>query len=168
MMCEGILSVDVFSPREISSVDRVAFERMVLAGGEVNPGTLPGLIDRAVALALLRVNGVLLGVSGIKRPYDSHRRDVFLSARASVDWQTYSVELGWTYVDPTGRGRRFGSILIQELIPSLKGESAFATSRANNERMHSSLTRFGFVPVGVAYPSKQNDQNIRLFVREKA
>jgi len=38
---------------------------MVLEAGEVNPNTLPGLIDRALALAFARLDGALVGVGAI-------------------------------------------------------------------------------------------------------
>ena len=48
----------------------------------------------------------------------------------------------------------------------MKGARVYATSTVNNDRMHSSLKRFGFKPVGVPYPSKQNEPGFScLYVR---
>ncbi len=156
--------VSVLPLRNVSAGERALFEQMVLEGGEVNPKTLPGLIDRALVLAFARLDGVLVGVGAIKRPYVSHRGDVFEWAQAELDSTKFEFELGWVYVNVSGRNRRLASRLVEELMLSLNGASVYATSRVDNERMHASLKRFGFKRVGVPYPSKQNEPEIQLFV----
>lgn len=156
--------VNVLPLREVSPEERALFEQMVLEGGEVNPKTLPGLVARALVLAFARLDRVLVGVGAIKRPYDSHRGDVFEWAKAELDPTQFEFELGWVYVNASGRNRRLASRLVEKLMPSLNGASVYATSRVDNTRMHASLTRFGFKRVGVPYSSKQNEPEIQLFV----
>lgn len=164
MRKDSDVSLNVLPPGEVSAEDRAAFEEMVLEAGEVNPNTLPGLIDGALALAFARLDGALVGVGAIKRPYGSHRGDVFKWAKSDLDPKQFPFELGWVYVKPAAQGRRIASRLVEKLMPVLNGARVYATSRVNNYRMHSSLKRFGFKPVGVPYPSKQNEPEIQLFV----
>ena len=158
------VAISVLPPAKVSAGERVAFEQMVREGGEVNPETLPGLIDRALALAFAHLDGVLVGVGAIKRPHESHRNDVFKWAKAELDSTQFKFELGWVFINESGRNRRLASRLVGELMPALYGTPVYATSRVNNNRMHSSLKRFGFKRIGVPYPSKQNQPAIQLFV----
>lgn len=160
----AVAAVSVLSPGAVSAEERVAFQQMVFEGGEVNPNTLPSLVDRALALAFARLDGTLVGVGAIKRPYESHRKDVFTWAMADLDPTQFEFELGWVYVSPSCRGKRIASRLVEKLMPVLIRAPVYATSRVDNERMHASLKRFGFKQVGVPYPSKQNEPEIQLFV----
>jgi ribosomal protein S18 acetylase RimI-like enzyme len=158
------VALSVLPPGEVSDEDRAAFEEMVLEAGEVNPNSLSGLIDRALALAFARIDGALVGVGAIKQPFGSHRAHVFKWAKSDLDPKQFPFELGWVYVKSSARGSRIASRLVEKLMPALKGARVYATSRVNNDRMHSSLKRFGFQPVGVPYPSQQNEPEIQLFV----
>jgi GNAT superfamily N-acetyltransferase len=158
------IAVIALLPREASAEERAAFEQMVLEAGEVNPDTLPGLIDRALALAFVRLDGTLVAVGAIKRPYSEHRGHVFTWAKSKIDPKQFEFELGWIYVKPAAQGKRIASRIVEKLMPVLNGALVYATSRVNNDRMHSSLKRFGFQPVGIPYPSKQNEPHIQLFI----
>jgi ribosomal protein S18 acetylase RimI-like enzyme len=158
------VSVSVLPPSQIAASERASFKQMILEGGEVNPKTLSGLIDRALALAFIWVDGALVGVGAIKRPYKSHRHDVFQYAKVEYDPMQFEFELGWVYVNKASRNRRLASRLVEALMPSLNGARVYATSRVDNARMHESLQRFGFKQVGTPYPSKQSEPEIQLFV----
>lgn len=84
MRKDSDVALDVLPPGEVSAEDRAAFEEMVLEAGEVNPNTLLGLIDRALALVFARLDGALVGGGAIKRPYGSHRGDVFKWAKCDL------------------------------------------------------------------------------------
>ena len=164
---ERAVIVNVFTWKNCPVDQLSVFKRMVIEGGQVDPQTLPGLIERALALAFVHSDGVLGGVGAIKRPYDSHRNEIFAKSRTRLKPTGFEFELGWIYVDPSLRGKRLGSSLVDKLMPSLKGEAAYATSSVNNERMHSSLRRVGFKLEGVPYPSAINEPPIQLFVCER-
>lgn len=144
--------------------DLATFRQMVIEGGEVDPNTLPGLIEQALALAFARMDSSLVGVGTIKRPYDAHRAKVFEKAKSLLNPSEFEFELGWFYVHPSARGNRLASKLVQALMPSLEGRAVYTTSRTDNDRMHASLKRAGFVQEGTPYPSKMNDQEIQLFI----
>ena len=158
------IEIEVLAPGDVSPADRAMFEHLVLEGAEVDPSTLPDLADRALALAFARLGGELLGVGAVKRPYVSHRDGVFASANADCDPGKFDFELGWVYVKPDHRKKRVSSRLVEKLMPWLNGSAVYATSGVNNDRMHSSLSRFGFKPIGTTFPSKQNKGELQLFV----
>jgi GNAT superfamily N-acetyltransferase len=157
--------LSVLPQRELGAEARAALVAMILEAGEVNPDTLSALIDRAIGFVFARIDGALVGVGAIKRPYDSHRRDVFSWAKCGLDPTEFPFELGWIYVKPEAQGNRIASQLVEKLMPLTNGERVYATSRVNNHRMHSSLKRFGFNAVGTPYDSRQNQPKIQLFVR---
>lgn len=153
----------VARPDEVTPADRAAFVKQVCEGGEVNPNTLPALVDRAVALAMARKDGSLVGVGAIKRPNLSHRGHVFKAAK--VDLLPDALELGWVFVQPATRGLGISAMIVEALVPYVGATRVYATSRVDNVPMHATLNRFGFKSVGVPYPSKQNNTPIQLFVR---
>ena len=157
--------VKAFPPEAVADEDLIAFRHMVIAGGEVNPDTLPDLVSRALTLAYAKISEEIVGVSAIKRPNPAYRNRLFAKAGANKDPSTFEYELGWVHVHPSARGQGIASDLVEVLLPSLNGALVYATSHVNNIRMHSSLKRFGFEHVGVTYSSHLNEIPIQLFVR---
>lgn len=161
---DNVPAISVRPPKEHSASEIAAFRRLVEEGGEVDPATLQPLIDRALALVTAHFRGRLIGVGAIKRPYDGHRAGVFKKAASLLNPSDFEFEFGWFYVSPTARGNRLASKLVEALMPVLAGRAAYSTSRMNNERMHASLCRVGFVREGAPYASTVNDQEIQLFI----
>lgn len=153
-------------PSAASTGELSAFKKLVLATGEVSAETLSGLVSRALSLAFARVGGELVAVGAIKRPNLGYRARAFTNSGALQDPALFEFELGWVYVHPSARGKGIASTLVATLVPSLNGSRAYATSRVNNEQMHAILKRFGFKATGTSYPSKLNEPEIQLFVRE--
>ena len=166
MNSDSQVVVKALPPESVAENDLIAFKLMVIAGGEVNAETLAGLVSRALTLGYARIGEEIVGVSAIKRPNPGYRASVFGKAGAKQEPYKFEYELGWVHVHPSARGRGIGNELVEVLIPSLNGALVYATSHVNNARMHKSLQRFGFEPVGLPYPSGLNDLPIQLFVRE--
>ena len=157
-------AISAQSPKEYSAEDIAAFMQMVKEGGEVDPATLPAFVDRALVLVTAHLHGRLVGIGAIKRPYDEYRARVFAKAKSLLDPTKFEFELGWFYISPAARGNGLASELVQALMPALASRAAYSTSRTNNDRMHASLRRAGFVPEGAPYPSNMNDQEIQLLI----
>lgn len=153
-------------PNACGIEDLNAFQQFVLAGGEVNADTLPGLVTRALSLAFVRIGEQLVAVGAIKRPNAGYRAGIFDKAGVKQDPTQFEFELGWIYVDPSVRGKGIASAVVEVLVHTLHGARAYATSRVNNEPMHTSLMRYGFTPIGSPYPSQLNEPNIQLFLCE--
>jgi ribosomal protein S18 acetylase RimI-like enzyme len=164
-MSESVaFTIEVSAPGVCEAAAVAEFQALVREGGEVDPSTLPALVESALSLAFVKSGSSLVGVGAIKRPYSSYRSRVFKSARSQLSPHDFEFELGWVYVHPSAQGNRLASRLVQELLPSLKGAAVYATSRADNARMHASLSRAGFRREGARYPSKINEPEIQLFV----
>lgn len=158
------ITVVARAPAQCSARESEAFQRLVLAGGEVASDTLPGLVASALCLAFATNGNEIVAVAGLKRPNPTYRARVFEKSGATTDYTQYEFELGWVFVHPSARNLGLSTTLVESLVPTLRGAKAYATSRVDNERMHSTLKRVGFAPVGAPYPSQRRDANIQLFV----
>lgn len=152
-----------FKPGEISEL-----RDLVLKGGKVNSKTLTDLLPVAYALCFARAGEKLLGVGGIKRPYDTHRNQVFRKAVSKKKPSDYRFELGWIYVEEDARGHHLSSRIVSELMARVPTEKIYSTSGTDNSKMHTSLKRHGFNICGRPYPSDQGDHEILLFLRGDA
>lgn len=141
--------------------------RLVRQGGEVDAHSLPRLVDRALALGFAFRADDLVAVGGVKRPNAGHRARVFASAGVAMDPGKFEFELGWVYVIPDARDQHVSTRLVEALMQNIGEAQVYATSRVNNDRMHALFARLEFAPVGEPYPSKLNEPNIQLFVRER-
>jgi RimJ/RimL family protein N-acetyltransferase len=140
------------------------FRRKVADGGEVNTKPLASLTSNALVLGFARYGDVLIGVGAIKRPYGQYRDRVFEKAASVLNPSDFDFELGWFYIDPAHRGKRLTSSLVSALLPLLLEAPAYATSRTDNVRMHSSLRSAGFREEGTPYQSKDAGVQLQLFV----
>lgn len=150
----------VFTPEEIDD-----FVALVLAGGEVDSNGLKGRVMKAAHIAFLRENDCLLGVGGLKKPSDHHRNDVELGSKTKLSAETVPFELGWVFILPSARNRKLSFPLCQPLVSAANGKGIFATSRLNNEGMHHTLKKLGFIRAGSEWPSKQTDGTLALFLK---
>lgn len=141
--------------------DFVAF---VLAGGEVSPRGLSKRVRDAHSLAFLRSNGCLIGVAGLKFPSKNHRNEVSSGSGIRLTTTAFRLELGWVFVLPSARGGK-SYALCAPLVVAAQGNGIFATSRAGNKPMHTTLAKLGFVRTGEEWRSSQNPDNLWLFVK---
>jgi predicted GNAT family N-acyltransferase len=161
-----LITVVALSPSVVGTVDLATFESLVLTSGEVSAKTLSKLIPVALSLAFAKIDDDVVAVAALKRPNQSYRTKVFTKAKSTSNPANYQFELGWVFVSPAARGKRLASKLVETLVCSLNGASAYATSRVDNEYMHSALARCAFHPVGNSYTSQLNEPEIQLFIRE--
>lgn len=156
----------MLSPRKRRGHDGRRFKEMVICAAEVDPATLPRLYERALMLGIARSANRVVGVGAIKKPFPTHRRSVFRSAQSKLSPEIFTYELGWFHVLPEFQGNHISSRLVQKLIPWLKDELAYATSRSDNRRMHCALITHGkFEPEGCPYPSRRGSEDLKLFVQ---
>lgn len=158
------ITVSARAPADCSVEEIVAFQHLVLLGGEVAQETLSGLVKNALSLAFAKTGNTVLAVAALKRPNASYRARVFKKAGSTHNHEEYEFELGWVFVHQSARGRGLATQVVEALVPTLGSAKAYATSRVDNNNMHSSLRRVGFTPVGTSYPSKLKESHIQLFV----
>lgn len=158
-------TIESKSPSEFSLEQVEEFEQAVREGGEVK---LVGLRDRlmsAQALVLLREEGRLAAVAAMKSPLVAYRTRVSESTGVELSAETYPFELGWVYVYPFARGKKYSQAVSSEALKASAKRGVFATSRENNAAMHATLAALGFRPAGSSYRSQRAEQALQLFLR---
>lgn len=161
-----VTTTRIKSPADCSPAELDSFEALVREGGEVTPAGLSQRISSASRLLFLYdSSGMLCGVSALKHPNDGYRSKVFRQAEASVLPATYPIEIGWVLVSLSHQGQRLSRPLVEQLLPYAEGSLVYGTTRADNERMHRTLARYGFRQDGVPYRSARGDYDLVLFVQ---
>jgi predicted GNAT family N-acyltransferase len=148
-----MLTSSVFVPSDCSAQALADFEKLVVEGGAVNPEGLARRLRNASRLLFLRApDGQLIGAGALKHPRPGYRNKVFADAGATVSADEYPVELGWVVVAKSYQGRRLSTRIVGELLPFVKNQNIFATTRAD-ERVMSFASDYGFKINGKPYPS---------------
>jgi hypothetical protein len=156
------------SPESFSAQEIEDFVAFVLAGGEVTSQRLKERVTRAKCIAFLRIGQCLTGVAGLKRPEPAYRSRVQKGAKFSLSQESFPYELGWVFILPSARGGKLSLPLCQPVVAAASASGVFATSRTKNKGMHATLEKLGFGCVGSAWASKQNEDNLMLFVKNAA
>lgn len=162
------LKVTVKAPESCTPAEVRAFEKLVVAGGEVDAHGLRARIEQAKALVFAHSSGQLVGTGAVKRPNANYRKSVFQKSRTTHLPAEFPWELGWIYVVPPQRGRGASRRIVEALLKGAKDLNVFATSRSDNTPMHRTLEHSGFVRAGTAYKSARGDLELQLFVRPAA
>jgi predicted GNAT family N-acyltransferase len=148
-----MLTSSNFLPSDCTAEALTDFESLVVEGGAVNPQGLAQRIRNASRLLFLRTSdGQLVGAGALKHPRAEYRNKVFADAQATVSAEEYPVELGWVVVAKSYQGRRLSTRIVGELLPFVKNENIFATTRAD-ERILSFAFDYGFKVNGKPFPS---------------
>lgn len=160
-----MLTSSVFLPSDCTEQALADFEKLVIEGGAVNPQGLAQRIRNASRLLFLRAaDDHLVGVGALKHPRLGYRNRVFADAQATVPADGYPVELGWVVVAKLYQGRRLSTRMVGELLPFVKNENIFATTRADT-RVMSFASDYGFKINGKPYPSGRG-YDLVLYLRD--
>ncbi len=164
----GPVQIVARKPSDCHDTEIGDFMALVLAGGEVKPQGLEGRIRSAVSLVFLTVGCCLCGVAGLKLPEASYRKRVSSNSTIALPEHQFPYELGWVFIMPSARGRRFSVDLTRTALASAGTDGVFSTSRTDNPDMHATLAKFQFVPAGKSWASDRDDHKVQLFVRHAA
>jgi len=152
-------------PQQCDEKELADFMALVMAGGEVAPKGLEARVRQARRLIFLYAGQCLSGVAALKQPNEAYRSSVNRGAHFELKKEDYPFELGWIFVMPSARGRKYSIHLTRAAVEAGAGKGIFATSRAENHAMHAALQGCGFSPVGEAYASSRGVYKLQLFVR---
>jgi predicted GNAT family N-acyltransferase len=162
-----VIVITVKPPEELSADERKYFVEKVTKGREVDPTTLPRLVKRARFLAFYRNQNELVGVGGVKRPYDAYRNRIFESAKSEARPEDYEMELGWIFVERSHRGKGVGKTITCALLGEVRHDKIYAVTRMNNEPMkHLLKCNFDFHQSGEKYQSLDGKRSLVLYVRD--
>jgi hypothetical protein len=163
----AMLTSSIFSPSDCTAKARADFEKLVVEGGAVDPQGLTQRIRNAFRLLFLRTSdGQLVGVGALKHPGPGYRNRVFANAQATAASDEYRVELGWVVVAKTHQGRGLSTRIVGELLPFVKNENVFATTRAD-ERVMRYASDYEFEINGKPYRSGRG-YDLVLYLRNPA
>ncbi len=151
----GLTKVADFEPRDCDDKAICDFMALVLAGGEITPERSGKSHSLGCSAYLSQCVLLLVRSSCTQTPRPLPEAE-------------YPFELGWVFVMPSARGRRFSLDLTQAALSAAGTAGVFATSRTDNIPMNAVLTKFGFVPAGHPYPSTRGSHQLQLFVRRSA
>jgi len=161
----GPIHVHSCVPNECSDKEIEDFAALVAAGGEVELEGLEARVRSAICLVFLSLGPCLVGVAGLKKPSERHRKEVSDASGVSLPAAQVPYELGWVFVMPSARGKRFSVELTRAAVDAAAGAGLFATSRTDNANMHATLMKFGFKEVGKKWRSKRGRHSLMLFMR---
>lgn len=144
--------------------DRAAFIDFVHRAGEVDPATLPGLVDDAVVLVTMYEGDTLIGTAAVKRPLQGYRSKTFKKANDEKAAGEYQFEIGWVHVHPDHRRKGHGVNLVTAALGQVASGGVYATTK--NDTMRKILAALGFKAVGKDYKSTlRPDEMLSLFAR---
>ena len=142
------------SPARLSPSEKAGFVAFVTGAGEVDPETLPGLVDRAAALVMLLDGDAIIGTAAIKTPFAAHRQGEFEKAKVPQQAAVFPLELGWIVVHPDHRRQGHAHTLVAAAVGAASDSGLYATTKT--DQMRPILEENGFVVQGEPYPSVLN------------
>jgi GNAT superfamily N-acetyltransferase len=159
------MNIQAAKPNEISNDARQEFIAFVQAAAEVDPDTLPALVDRAAYLVTLRDGETLVGTVAIKAPFAGHHQAIFGLAGVPDQIAHYPFELGWLHVHEDYQGQGHSHRLMASAIACAGGAGLYATTKT--AAMHVILPAHGFRTLGSPYASAlDEDAQVTLFCRD--
>ncbi|MDX3885206.1 MULTISPECIES: GNAT family N-acetyltransferase [Alphaproteobacteria] len=151
-------------PADMTVAARDEFIAFVIQAGEVNAATLPDLVDRAVAIVIMREGASLVGTAAVKTPNVTYPPKVFRKAKVEGQAPAYPFELGWVHVHHAYERQGRGHALVAAAIHAAAGKGLYATTKS--EAMRRMLPKLGFTALGTPYVSAEDPSaELTLFVR---
>ena len=162
---EEMYMINIKSPDDCSDDEKKRFVELVNKGNEVNKTTLSGLVENAHWLAFSYIENNLVGVGGIKRPNNSHRKGVFERANSSLKHEQFEIELGWIHTKKGFRRRGIAKNITRELLENIKDKKIYTTTRTDN-KIRDMLKDLSFYESGEEYESTRDEYSLVLFVKD--
>ncbi|MGB7296677.1 MAG: hypothetical protein WBC70_13920 [Candidatus Aminicenantales bacterium] len=139
------------------------FQRLVKMGGEVISWGLRNRIRSASLLAFGYVGDLVVGITALKIPLPPYKKKVFEKSGLLHRYHEFERELGWVYVEPKWRGKRFSNELVKTLLSRVKDFNVFSTSRIEKLPMHKALKKNGFIKGSKSFVSDQRHR-LKMFL----
>lgn len=156
------MTLTVTKPEDMTKAERAAFIAFVNEAEEVDPDTLPGLVDEAAALVTVHDGDTLIGTAALKRPSEVYRKRTFKKAGEEAAEAAHMLELGWMHVHKDHERQGHGQRLAQAALDAAKGAGVYATTK--NDAMRRMLPKLGFGKAGGDYPSTlKPEEKLSLF-----
>ena len=143
----------ILKPGLCTEHDFALFCKLVRQGGEVASLGLEVRVKAAKALVFLRVDNSAVGVAALKAPSATYRDGVFRNAGVPNSAAQFELELGWVFVLPEHRGRKYARVLSAAALSQAAGQPVFATTRLDNVPMQTTLEHLSLRRLGNSWRS---------------
>ncbi|MEQ8737719.1 MAG: hypothetical protein RID59_04035 [Hoeflea sp.] len=158
------LELIVKSAKLFDSGQKLQFENLVLAGGQVLRDNFSQRIENAHYLAFLAIDGELAETNAVKnnRP---HQRSIEEKSGVELSDDEYLGEVGWLHVVESRRRARLGDLLTSAILAVAGTQGLFATIQSENGAARRLHERHGFCQVGNSWPSTESAGMVVLYTR---
>jgi GNAT superfamily N-acetyltransferase len=143
----------IVKPELCSPAELAAFRTLVQQGDEVQRRGLLNRVKTARALVFLKLEGSVVGIAALKEPATTYRHGVFRKAGVPEPAKPCALELGWVYVLPNHRAKKYSLVLSEAALSHANGKPTFATTPLDNVAMQKTLEHLGFRRLGDSWPS---------------
>lgn len=139
--------VYIKKPEQCTSKEKETFINLVISGNQNTVEHVKYSFDDLVWVGLLYDNGEIKAVSSLKEGDSSP----FYRAGMEDIADEYPYEVGFSYTDPSSRGKGYNTTLKKKLFAKVGNRGIYATIRVNNKESMSVNKKLGFVPMGKPY-----------------
>jgi RimJ/RimL family protein N-acetyltransferase len=146
-------------PYQCSKEDKTTFINLVLSGKQNTESHVISSFDDLVWVGILYEDNVIRAVSSLKHG------DEELFDRAGVPELAdhYPYEVGFSFTDPTSRGKGFNTKLKKALFAKVGNRGIYATIRVNNKASLAVNKKLGFANVGKPYRGIVTDVQLMVY-----
>ena len=152
--------VGLIEAANFSTADQAACIRVIEGGEAVDVESARRELPKAIAVAIARLEGQIVGVGAIKRQRVKYAAEV--SKKAHFKFPAEVLELGYVAVDPTHLGNHLSHKLVAVLL-AVPRDALFSTT--SHPRMKETLKKAGFVQRGQEWDG--NKSKLSLWLRDK-
>lgn len=146
-------------PYQCSKEEKDTFINLVLSGKQNTEMHVVSSFDNLIWVGILYENGVIRAVSSLKEGDE----EIFERANVPELADDYPYEVGFSFTDPTSRGKGFNTKLKKALFSKVGNRGIYATIRVNNHASIAVNKKLGFKSVGIPYQGIVTDVQLMVY-----
>jgi hypothetical protein len=147
---------------DLSEEELSAFNAILEEGKAVNVQSAKRQLPRACVVAILRLDGKIVGLGAIKQPRPKYARRISSPGKSGHQFDPFMHELGYFAVSEAHRSKG-GSRKIINLLLSTPPGALWATTY--NEGMKKILGGNGFTKLGAEWLNEDRTESLSLWIR---
>jgi RimJ/RimL family protein N-acetyltransferase len=146
-------------PYQCSKEEKDTFINLVLSGKQNTEMHVVSSFDNLVWVGILYEDGIIRAVSSLK----DGDEELFYRAGVPDLADDYPYEVGFSFTDPTSRGKGFNTKLKKALFAKVGNRGIYATIRVNNTASLAVNKKLGFKNVGTPYRGLVTDVQLMVY-----
>lgn len=144
---ESTVKILIKRPSDCTPKEKETFISLVLSGKQNTPSHVKNSFDDLIWVALLYDGNEIKAVSSLKEG----SFEPFEMAGVEDEADNYPYEVGFSFTDPSSRGKGFNKMLKKRLFDKVTDGGIYATIRVNNKESMAVNKKLGFKPLGQPY-----------------